>query len=309
MARAATLPPTAASKLATGDEARAYWRAHSARYAAVDRRADPDGLTNVCKPGAPLWLNRFLAHFQRISVARALAATGPVGGLRALDFGCGTGRWARWLAGLGARVIGIDIQREALRAARDGGAAHYSEMSADTLGFRTAAFDLVISVTVLQHLPPAVREPALRELWRVVAPGGRVLIHEGERPPSGPAPALFPLREEGWLSLFRGAGFQPMFVAGSHYAPLLPWAQRAEALARICFGNTAAPRASVHRARGPAGAQVVAETARANRRIGWPTRLSVIASYPIEHLCAAALPRQAATFRTMVFRRPGGGAP
>jgi len=305
MARAAIL---------SSEEVRAYWRAHSARYAAIDSRADPEGLTNVCKPGAPLWLNRFFAHFQRVSMARALAATGPVRNLRALDLGCGTGRWARWLSKLGARVVGVDIQREAVRAAQgvarhkdsacgpDGSAARYGEMSADTLGFRDGAFDLVVSVTVLQHVPPAVRAQTVAELFRVLSPGGRVVAHEGGRPPSGRAPALFPLREEGWLALFRQAGLEAAYVAGTQYSPLLPWAQRGEALVRRCLDR--GRRKAAH-----SPVDLVAETARANRRMGWITRLAVIASYPLEHFCAAVLPRRAATFCTMVFRKPAGGAP
>jgi SAM-dependent methyltransferase len=284
------------------DEARAYWRAHSARYGRIDRRSDPDGLTNVCKPGAPLWLNRLLAHLQRTSLTSALAATGPIGGLRALDLGCGTGRWARWLAGGGARAVGIDIQREALRAARATSAGDYSEMSADALGFRAGSFDLVVSVTVLQHLPPSGRERAVGELFRVLAPGGRVIIHEGERPPSGPAPALFPLREQGWLAVFRAAGFEASYLAGSHYLPLLPWAQRAEALARRWL------RGRRHEDAGSSlssrGRGLVADMARANRRMGWITWLAVSASYPLEPICARLLPRGAATFRTIVFRKP-----
>jgi SAM-dependent methyltransferase len=203
-------------------------------------------------------------------------------------------------------VVGVDIQREALRTARQAGTADYGEMSADALGFRDGAFDLVVSVTVLQHLPPAVRERTLGELFRVLAPGGRVVMHEGERPPSGPAPALFPLREQGWLALFRAAGFEASYLAGSHYLPLLPWAQRAEALARRCLRGRG--RRIENSPLADSGRSLVADAARANRCTGRITWLAVMASYPLEYLCARVQPLSAATFRTIVFRKPAEAA-
>src|SRR4051794_8087363 len=44
--------------------------------------------------------------------------------------------------------------------------------SADALPFADGAFDAAICVEMLEHLPAASREPAVRELVRVVRPGG-----------------------------------------------------------------------------------------------------------------------------------------
>src|SRR5258706_2793033 len=99
----------------TSDEMRRYWRLHSRIWSDLDREEDPEGLTNVCFNGSPLWLNRFAAHCQRKTVDRLLESVPDLRGLQALDVGCGTGRWSRLLSARGALTTGIDLQPEALR--------------------------------------------------------------------------------------------------------------------------------------------------------------------------------------------------
>src|SRR5580704_9170375 len=91
-------------------QAQEYWRVHYGRRAPVDLEADADGLNNVCHPGRPLWLNRYYARFQEVVFRKLLAAAvadPPPGGTtsggppRALDVGCGAGRWCRLLASEG----------------------------------------------------------------------------------------------------------------------------------------------------------------------------------------------------------------
>src|SRR5437764_1431615 len=79
--------------------------------------ASTDPLAAVCYPAAPPWFNRFYAHFQLRTVARMLGDL-PLRGARALDVGCGSGRWTRWLAERGAEPVGIDPTAAMLETAR-----------------------------------------------------------------------------------------------------------------------------------------------------------------------------------------------
>jgi SAM-dependent methyltransferase len=94
-----------------------------------------------------------------------LAGLSP--GMRVLDAGCGNGVYLRALAGRGVRAAGCDLSMGMLRAA-----AHPALLNADAaaLPVRDAAFDAVLAIHMLYHVPD--REAAVRELRRVLAPGG-----------------------------------------------------------------------------------------------------------------------------------------
>jgi ubiquinone/menaquinone biosynthesis C-methylase UbiE len=105
-------------------------------------------------------------------------------GMRLLDVGCGPGSITRGLAERLApgQVIGLDLSRETLAAAREEAAARglgnlqYEEGSVYQLPFPDGSFDVVYAHQVLQHL----REPAaaLREMLRVLRSGGLVAIRD-----------------------------------------------------------------------------------------------------------------------------------
>jgi ubiquinone/menaquinone biosynthesis C-methylase UbiE len=70
----------------------------------------------------------------------------------------------------------------ARRAARQAGASIlFRRASARRLPFRTSSFDLVVSNSLLHHLPDPV--PALDEFERVLRPGGSLFIRDLRRPP------------------------------------------------------------------------------------------------------------------------------
>lgn len=96
-------------------------------------------------------------------------------GERALDVGTGTGHFAIDLATHGLIVIGVDLSLPMLSVARSKGpAVHLLLGDAAALPLATAAFDLVLSVTALEFI--ARREQAITEMWRMVRPGGRLVI-------------------------------------------------------------------------------------------------------------------------------------
>lgn len=105
-------------------------------------------------------------------------------GMRLLDVGCGPGSITRGLAERLApgQVVGIDVSRETLEAARQDAAAcgldnlRYEEGSVYELPFPDASFDVAYAHQVLQHLRE--RGAALVEMLRVVRPGGLVAARD-----------------------------------------------------------------------------------------------------------------------------------
>lgn len=93
-----------------------------------------------------------------------------------LDLGCGTGWAARRMAGMvpNGRVWGIDISDEMIKRARDcpqnSPQVNFQVGSADALPFSESQFDKVFSCESFYYCPDLER--ALREVQRVLAPGG-----------------------------------------------------------------------------------------------------------------------------------------
>lgn len=112
------------------------------------------------------------------------ALLGDVAGLRVVDVGCGTGRHALRMVAEGAHVTGIDFSTGMLGVLRsklertDASAASRLELREHDLtyglGLADASFDLALCCLVLEHL--AKLDEMLRELARVVVPGGRIVI-------------------------------------------------------------------------------------------------------------------------------------
>jgi SAM-dependent methyltransferase len=98
-----------------------------------------------------------------------------MGSRRVLDVGCGEGQLARRAAALGAEVVGVDPTHNQITVARArGGGPRYGEAAAERLPFADQAFDAVVMCLVIEHIDPI--EPAIEEMARVLAPGGRFLL-------------------------------------------------------------------------------------------------------------------------------------
>ncbi|MFQ5968590.1 MAG: class I SAM-dependent methyltransferase [Acidimicrobiia bacterium] len=90
-----------------------------------------------------------------------------------LDLGCGEGRVMQILRGLGARVVGCDLNTDLARVASAQGPVIVGRLPGlDYL--RDEVFDVVVSVLVLEHLDDW--QTLLTEAGRVTAPGGSLLI-------------------------------------------------------------------------------------------------------------------------------------
>jgi len=139
------------------------------------------------RPGPDQWLFDVWSRFydaplvQRLTyrpehdaVLRELRRAAPA---RVLDIGCGTGLLsARIREELPAvRVVGCDFSRGMLaRASRHRRAAALVQGSALTLPFGDGVFEAVVSTEAFHWFPD--QDAALREFFRVLAPGGRLLV-------------------------------------------------------------------------------------------------------------------------------------
>lgn len=99
-----------------------------------------------------------------------------------LDVGCGTGAIALLLAEMGHRVTGLDISEAMLEKAREKAtpldlSAEFKCGDAEELPFEDGTFDAVVGRHVLWTLPNP--EKAVAEWERVLRPGGRVIIIDG----------------------------------------------------------------------------------------------------------------------------------
>lgn len=121
---------------------------------------------------------------------RCLAAHLPVDKASAvLDIGCGRGYAIEWLRSLGyTNLVGIDPDAGQVAFARDRG-LNVVEVK-DSMAFlreRPEAFDLVLLMDVLEHVPRATQPELLTTIHRALRPGGRLLctVPNGASPLAG----------------------------------------------------------------------------------------------------------------------------
>jgi ubiquinone/menaquinone biosynthesis C-methylase UbiE len=108
----------------------------------------------------------------------ALEALGLTSNDRLLDVGCGTGSASRAASAVAGSIVGIDLSSQMLREAAElaDGVDNVAFVRADAeaLPFADASFTAAICTNSFHHYPDPVR--ALREIARVLTPGGRLVI-------------------------------------------------------------------------------------------------------------------------------------
>ncbi len=110
---------------------------------------------------------------RRLAVEMVAAAVPPAS--RVLDLGCGTGEVAVQLIRLGYEVFGLDIAEPMARYARARcGSNRFRVGDMERLPFPDDTFDAVVCLGVIEYL--AADDRALREIWRVLRPGGTAVI-------------------------------------------------------------------------------------------------------------------------------------
>lgn len=99
-------------------------------------------------------------------------------GDKVLDVGCGTGVLAREALGRvgeAGQVVGLDRNEGMLAvAARTDSTVEWRQGNATSLPFEDGSFDVVVSQFALMYFPNRVA--SLREMWRTLAPGGRLVV-------------------------------------------------------------------------------------------------------------------------------------
>lgn len=138
-------------------------------------------------PGPHASLER-MNRFQEAEARRIIADLGLPAGSRGLDVGCGVGLYALWLAeavGEGGRVVAIEPEPAKVEAARAlvGGEAAGQRVAFEhgdgiAIPLPDRSVDWVWCGDVLHHIVET--EQALREILRVLRPGGRVIVKESQ---------------------------------------------------------------------------------------------------------------------------------
>jgi SAM-dependent methyltransferase len=98
-----------------------------------------------------------------------------------LDCGCGTGHNLQLLQRAGT-AFGIDITFSGLVYAVSRGDRRVAQASAARLPFTGGLFDIVTSFDVIYSLPDDVERGAVAEMWRVLKPGGHLLLNVAAMP-------------------------------------------------------------------------------------------------------------------------------
>jgi ubiquinone/menaquinone biosynthesis C-methylase UbiE len=141
-----------------------------------------------------------------------------------LDVGCGTGGVtipAKQRVGASGKAAGIDPSPEMIAAAqakarRKGLAIDFREGVIEALPYPEASFDVVTSSLMMHHLTEELRVRGLAEIYRVLKPGGRVLIADISQQKPGLDRWLMPMLAmhlgmqfgvEGLLPVMKDAGF------------------------------------------------------------------------------------------------------
>jgi len=127
----------------------------------------------------------WLLSFGRAGAIRrdTVRIANPLPGEKVLDVGCGTGTLALMMkkyvggdldvTGIDAAVEMVDVARK--KAEKANQEIRFEAAVIEALPFADARFDLATSTYMLHHLPAEVKRAGLREVRRVLKPGGRFL--------------------------------------------------------------------------------------------------------------------------------------
>jgi len=190
----------------------------------------------------------------------------------------------------GADVVGIDPTTSMLDAARRASPElDFRSMSATEIHFPPKSFDVVVAITVLQHLTPDEQAAAAAAMCHVLRPGGRLFILELiDR--SDPGRQVFPRTPQVWAELFERHGLELERWEGQEFAPLIR------------------PLIALSARRSRAGDEPTAPSLL--ERLGkhewlfaplWPV---MQLSLPFEYLSERLVPRERARHGCFLFRKP-----
>jgi SAM-dependent methyltransferase len=127
-------------------------------------------LTKAALCGEPSYVWR---DGQERRLGMILAAAGDRIKGRVLEDGCGIGMYVQHLAPHAGMVVGLEYDHARAQEACQRG-PHIANAASERLPFPPATFDVILSHEVLEHVGDDLR--ALREMVRVLKPGGRIVL-------------------------------------------------------------------------------------------------------------------------------------
>lgn len=214
-------------------------------------------------------------HLWRVATARAVD---PQPGERILDVACGTGTSTVPLAKSGAAVVGVDFSREMIaQAGRKHPNIQFRYADAMKLPFGDDEFDAVTISFGLRNVQDPKR--ALAEMYRVLKPGGRLVVCEFSKPPRA-------LLRAGYYAYLKVVAPAIVGVTSSNpdayrylvdsirawpdQGTLSQWI-RGVGFTRVAYRNLTAGVVALHRGRKPEDLAIRAATARRTGRTRKPT--------------------------------------
>jgi SAM-dependent methyltransferase len=271
-----------------------YWTQLARDFA----RSDEKGFAPVLHPGAPDWFNEAIDRLQAKAWNRALDCCALGKNAQVLDVGCGTGRWVRRLGQRELSVVGIDQSLLMLRLAQERGTlSPLFAGQVQNLPFHDESFDCVSGITVVQHILPSQQGHALREMIRVLRPGGYLILFELIR---GQGPHVFSRKPADWISQVSAMGPRLILWFGQEFLlsdrPIVALLQRLRTLAGYAASETLPGKSQD--AGNHTGLGLLA------RRIYWAIRkISVVTAVWIEPLAEKICPEALATHGVFLFQK------
>lgn len=155
--------------------------------------------------GLPHFASRL---YQEVKLLRKALAGYSFG--KSLEIGCGYGRLTPWIMEFSNEHYAVEPEEQLLTdAMKLNSQVHFYDAKAQRLPFPDEHFDLIVTWTVLQHIPPKEQIKAINEIKRVAKPSAVLLIAEGTGTFQDDRDWFRPI--EDWTELFKPWGLVKKF--------------------------------------------------------------------------------------------------
>jgi SAM-dependent methyltransferase len=142
----------------------------------VFRRAPAEYDETFMDTMASAYLERTPWTELRLAAVRDLVEPKP--GERILDLGCAAGAITHYLSELGAETVGVDAEPGAIAKAQElFPGLEFTVADVAALPFEDASFDKAVAADLVEHLDESTFRGMLRELGRVLRPGGSFTLY------------------------------------------------------------------------------------------------------------------------------------